>query len=416
MTRYKSTLLATAALFAAGFAFAAPAHAGAVMAANVTTLALDADVQRSDRRGDRGARGDNRGGDNRGARGGSGGGNEGWRNSSGGDNRGARGGSGGGNEGWRNSSGGDNRGARGGSGGGNEGWRNSSGGDNRGARGGSGGGSEGWRNSSGGDNRGARGGGGGDFRNAGTPGRDVRGGSGQRDPNWRSGSGQRDPNWRGGDNRGQRYTPPRTGPRSSGPSYRYNYRPPNRNIRYVPVHRPRYHRTVVNHYHIYRTQPRYVLTYHNFGYHPRYYSAGYTRHRFRYYEPACYRQNDGSIAIGAALGALIGGLAVNERDTAFGIIFGGLLGAGVAASLDTCDSSQFYYGASYAFTHGSPYYWGNPYTGARGVIIPRNHYTHAGMQCRYGDAEIYMPDGTYNYAPVRMCRDQWGQWQVANFQ
>ena len=51
-----------------------------------------------------------------------------------------------------------------------------------------------------------------------------------------------------------------------------------------------------------------------------------------------------------------------------------------------------------------------------GSITIRENYRYGGNECRWGDAEIYMPDGTYRLDEVRMCRDAYGEWQVARYQ
>ena len=155
-------------------------------------------------------------------------------------------------------------------------------------------------------------------------------------------------------------------------------------------------------------------------YHTRYYDYGYDRRRFAYYDGVCrYDRNGDGAAVGAILGAIIGGVAANDDDVGAGILlgagFGALLGASVDR-LDDCDRAQYHYAMNYAFEHGEPYYWGNPYSGIRGAIIIRESYNYRGYECRWGDAEIYMPDGTYNYDRVRMCRGEYGEWQVARHQ
>jgi surface antigen len=153
------------------------------------------------------------------------------------------------------------------------------------------------------------------------------------------------------------------------------------------------------------------------NYHTHYYTRGYDRRQFAYYDGICsYRDNGQATVIGAVLGAVIGGAAANDDD----VLVGALLGAGIGGlfgnavgRLDDCDKAQLHYGAQYAFEYGEPYYWGNPYTGVRGVLTIRDTYYLDNYECRYGDAEIYMPDGSYNYEQVRMCRDDYGDWFVA---
>lgn len=155
-------------------------------------------------------------------------------------------------------------------------------------------------------------------------------------------------------------------------------------------------------------------------YHRRYYDYGYDRRQFSYYDQVCrYDRNGDGAVVGALLGAIIGGAAAHDDDVGVGILlgagFGALLGSSVDR-MDNCDRAQFQYGINYAFEYGQPYYWANPHSGMRGTIIVRETYYYGGAECRWGDAEIYMPDGTYNYERVRMCRDAYGDWQVARHQ
>lgn len=156
-------------------------------------------------------------------------------------------------------------------------------------------------------------------------------------------------------------------------------------------------------------------------YHRQYYSHGYEGRRFAYYDGLCrYDRNgsDGAI-VGALLGALVGGAAAGDDSVGAGILLGAGFGAALGSSLDrmdNCDRAQYHYAMNYAFEYGEPYYWANPYSGVRGTIVVRETYYTAGRECRWGDAEIYMPDGTYNYDRVRMCRDGYGDWQVAHRQ
>ena len=155
-------------------------------------------------------------------------------------------------------------------------------------------------------------------------------------------------------------------------------------------------------------------------YNSRYYDYGYNNRQFAYYDRACrYERNGNGTAIGAILGAIIGGAAADGDHVGAGILlgagFGAVLGSAVS-QLDDCDKVQFQYAMNYAFENGQAYYWGNPYSGVRGSIVIRESYSYANTECRWGDAEIYMPDGTYNYDRVRMCRDAYGDWEVARQQ
>ncbi|MEA1941325.1 MAG: hypothetical protein U9P68_03650 [Pseudomonadota bacterium] len=156
-------------------------------------------------------------------------------------------------------------------------------------------------------------------------------------------------------------------------------------------------------------------------YNTRYYSHNYDDRRFAYYDGLCrYDRNgsDGAI-VGALLGALVGGAAAGDDNVGAGILLGAGFGAALGSGLnrlDNCDRAQYTYAMNYAFEYGEPYYWANPYSGVRGTIVVRETYYNAGRECRWGDAEIYMPDGTYNYDRVRMCRDAYGDWQVAHRQ
>lgn len=155
-------------------------------------------------------------------------------------------------------------------------------------------------------------------------------------------------------------------------------------------------------------------------YHRTYYTHGYDRRQFAYYDGICrYERNGDGAVVGALLGALIGGAAANDDDVGAGILIGAGFGAVLGSSLssfDSCDRAQYHYAMNYAFEYGQPYYWTNPYSGVRGTVVVRETYYIQGVECRWGDAEIYMPDGTYNYDRVRMCRDAYGDWQVARNQ
>ncbi|MHA6289263.1 hypothetical protein [Maricaulis sp. CAU 1757] len=155
-------------------------------------------------------------------------------------------------------------------------------------------------------------------------------------------------------------------------------------------------------------------------YNDRYYRHGYDRRNFAYYDGLCrYERNGNGAAIGALLGAVIGGAAAGDDNVGVGILLGAGFGAVLGSSLDRldqCDQVQYHYAMNYAFEHGQPYYWANPYSGVRGTVVIRETYYQSNVECRTGDAEIYMPDGSYNYERVRMCRDRYGDWQVAAYQ
>tara|TARA_R110000744_G_scaffold273278_3_gene386329 strand:- start:53867 stop:55345 length:1479 start_codon:yes stop_codon:yes gene_type:complete len=155
-------------------------------------------------------------------------------------------------------------------------------------------------------------------------------------------------------------------------------------------------------------------------YNSRYYDHGYNTRQFAYYDRACHYQSNGNgTAVGAILGAIIGGAAADGDNVGAGILlgagFGAVLGSAVS-QLDDCDKVQYQYAMNYAFENGQPYYWGNPYSGVRGSIVIRDSYAYGNTECRWGDAEIYMPDGTFSYDQVRMCRDAYGDWEVARQQ
>jgi surface antigen len=155
-------------------------------------------------------------------------------------------------------------------------------------------------------------------------------------------------------------------------------------------------------------------------YNTRYYDYGYSNRQFAYYDGICrYNNNGDGAVVGALLGAIIGGAAAGDDNVGAGILLGAGFGAALGSTVsrfDDCDRAQYHYAMNYAFEYGQPYYWGNPYSGVRGAVIIRETYYNAGVECRWGDAEIYMPDGTYNYDRVRMCRDAYGDWQVSQYQ
>lgn len=116
---------------------------------------------------------------------------------------------------------------------------------------------------------------------------------------------------------------------------------------------------------------------------------------------------------GALIGAILGGAA---HDGGGAVLAGGLLGAGLGASFNDCDRGQYRYAVHSAFSNDRPYYWNNPYSGVRGVVYARDWHQYGGNQCRWGDAEIFLPNGQVAYDRVRMCRDRYGRWEVARRQ
>ncbi|TGY88497.1 hypothetical protein E5163_11820 [Marinicauda algicola] len=147
-------------------------------------------------------------------------------------------------------------------------------------------------------------------------------------------------------------------------------------------------------------------------YHRRYYDR-YSTTDFHYYDGFCRSSGD-ELIIGALIGALIGGAASDGDGGA--ILAGGLIGGGIGASLNGCDRSQYHYATHYAFTHDRPAYWHNPYSGVYGVIYARDYHSYGQRRCRWGDAEIYMPNGEIVYDRVRMCLNRYGYWEVARDQ
>ncbi|MCC5996601.1 MAG: hypothetical protein JJU18_09570 [Oceanicaulis sp.] len=150
----------------------------------------------------------------------------------------------------------------------------------------------------------------------------------------------------------------------------------------------------------------------NWRYHTRF-TTHYSRHNFNYVDSFCRPRGDAVIA-GALIGAIFGA-AVTDGDP-YGYLGGGLLGAGIGASLNDCDRGHYTYGVYQSFNTGNPFYWHNPHSGVRGVVYARDYHTWNSRQCRWGDAEIFMPNGQVAYDRVRMCRDGYGQWQVARLQ
>jgi surface antigen len=151
-------------------------------------------------------------------------------------------------------------------------------------------------------------------------------------------------------------------------------------------------------------------------YHSHYYTRGYDRRRFAYYDGLCRYDSGEATLVGALFGAIIGGAIANDDDALAGALIGAGLGAVFADSFDRfdrCDHGQFQYALNYAFEYGEPYYWSNPHTGVRGAVIIRENYYRSGYDCRWADAEIYLPNGGYQYDQVRMCRDAYGEWRVA---
>lgn len=196
------------------------------------------------------------------------------------------------------------------------------------------------------------------------------------------------------------------------PQPQHHYTPP-RHSGHFPQHRG----TVHHQYHAPRTHVvyRHIHHYpvrHNWRYHTRY-QTHYSSRTFNYVDSFCRPSGDAVIA-GALIGALFG--AVVSDGDAFGYIGGGLLGAGIGASLNDCDRGHYTYGVYQSFNSGAPFYWHNPYSGVRGVVYAREYHHWNARQCRWGDAEIFMPNGEVVYDRVRMCRDGYGRWQVASRQ
>ena len=157
----------------------------------------------------------------------------------------------------------------------------------------------------------------------------------------------------------------------------------------------------------YRYGPRPSWRYHRL-YHDR-----YARQRFVYSDRFCQSDGD-SILAGALIGAIFGG-AIGDGD-AGAALAGGLVGAGLGAAVSDCDRGQYHYALYNSVSYGSPYYWENPYSGVRGVVYARDYHSWSGLQCRWGDAEIFLPNGQVVYDRVRMCRDRYGRWEVARRQ
>lgn len=206
---------------------------------------------------------------------------------------------------------------------------------------------------------------------------------------------------------------------------RTSYRHQHYNVRYD---RSRGHRAPViynNHYYVNRysnrsirwTPPVRIVHHHvhhypGWTYHPRWHSS-YARQNFYYTDGVC-RTNGGNVVAGALVGALLGA-AISDGD-ASGLLAGGLIGAGLGVALSDCDRGQYHYATHYAFSTGNPYYWHNPYSGVRGVVYARDFHNWGSQRCRWGDAEIFLPNGEVAYDRVRMCQDQYGYWQVAPIQ
>ncbi|MGJ3233225.1 MAG: hypothetical protein ACFE0P_15650 [Oceanicaulis sp.] len=151
---------------------------------------------------------------------------------------------------------------------------------------------------------------------------------------------------------------------------------------------------------------------HNWRYHQRYHDR-YARYSFHYNDRFCRADGDAVIA-GALIGAILGGAAYDGDGGA--VLAGGLIGAGLGSAVNDCDRGQYRYAVHSAFTHDRPYYWHNPYSGVRGVVYARDWHQYRSRQCRWGDAEIYLPNGQVTYDRVRMCRDRYGRWEVASRQ
>ncbi|PWE16965.1 hypothetical protein DDZ18_09665 [Marinicauda salina] len=116
---------------------------------------------------------------------------------------------------------------------------------------------------------------------------------------------------------------------------------------------------------------------------------------------------------GALIGAIFGGAAGEDAGAA---LAGGLIGAGIGAALNECDRGQYRYALHYSISNGRPYYWRNPHSGVRGVVYARDFHRWRNRHCRWGDAEIFLPNGEVTYDRVRMCRNRYGYWEVARRQ
>jgi len=147
-------------------------------------------------------------------------------------------------------------------------------------------------------------------------------------------------------------------------------------------------------------------------YHDRYHNY-YRSNQFYYTDNFC-RTNGDAVIAGALIGAIFGG-AIGDGD-AGSAFAGGLIGAGLGATVNDCDRGQYHYALHTAFTTDRPYYWANPYSGVRGVVRAGDHHRWGSRQCRWGDAEIFLPNGRVTYDRVRMCRDGYGGWEVARRQ
>jgi surface antigen len=145
----------------------------------------------------------------------------------------------------------------------------------------------------------------------------------------------------------------------------------------------------------------------------RVYHDRYASRRFVYSNRFCQADGD-SVLAGALLGAIFGGV-IGDGD-AGAYVAGGLVGAGFGAAISDCDRGQYRYALYSAVNNNQPYYWGNPHSGVRGVVYARDYHSWSGRQCRWGDAEIFLPNGELVYDRVRMCRDRYGRWEVAGRQ
>lgn len=151
--------------------------------------------------------------------------------------------------------------------------------------------------------------------------------------------------------------------------------------------------------------------YNDWRYHQRYHDH-YASRRFVYHDQVCQPNGDAVVA-GALIGALAGAAAYDDGGAA---LAGGLLGAGLGAAVSDCDRGQYHVATYSAFSYDQPYYWHNPYSGVRGVVHAREWERGGRHQCRWGDAEIFLPNGRVVYDRVRMCRDRYGRWEVARRQ
>ena len=223
--------------------------------------------------------------------------------------------------------------------------------------------------------------------------------------------------WQGRPQHGQWQNRPQHHARPSYRHQRYNVRYSRSNaVRAPAVYHNHYYVNRYGRRNVHWTPPVRIVHHHvnysGWTYNPRYHS-NYGRANFYYTDGVC-RPSGGNVAAGALVGALLGA-AISDGD-AGALLAGGLIGGGLGAALSDCDRGQYHYATHYAFSTGNPYYWHNPYSGVRGVVHARDFHNWGNQRCRWGDAEIFLPNGEVAYDRVRMCQDQYGYWQVARVQ